>query len=640
MAAVDAPALFLISTLVLDPDEGTRPMLAEAVGNRGHQVSVASGFEEAARLLARGSFDCLVLKLREAWAAQTTALLRQLPRGADGQTVHVVAVVLDDAPPRPEDWLQSGVDDCIIGQARGPHVEFRLAVAERAISARRSRHHRQQAALGGLRNFEHVFRLSPEPLLVVTAREGAVLEANEAACAFLAVPAGEMRERFLSLLMPGLLGREEMGRNWGESQNFLCLNDVPHRLPDGTERVLEVLMSRCQWAERPAMWVRLRDVTADRRAEDGRLRAARLDAVRSVASGAARALNDSLTAVRGNIDLLTKQNTPRADAHELLESAASACERAEETVRTLANIARSHHVGPRRKALDLRSFLERAIAYGALRSQLRPEFSLPEDLWAIEADEVPLREAVLALVENADQAMPQGGVFRISASNVAAPSEGDAGSVAIEFTDAGEGIAPGHRARLFDPYFTTRAGRQGLGLSRVMAIVSAHGGSMEVESAPGHGATFRLILPAATQPAPTAVETAASKPFRGRVLVMDDDAGIRVIVEKMLTMQGFEVYAVRDGQEALVAYRRAKQMGSPFHVVLLDLDVRGGMGGRECIARLRGEFPGVRALLTTGYLDDTVLENHREHGFSGVVTKPFNVERLVSSVSRLAGVGG
>jgi CheY-like chemotaxis protein len=103
-------------------------------------------------------------------------------------------------------------------------------------------------------------------------------------------------------------------------------------------------------------------------------------------------------------------------------------------------------------------------------------------------------------------------------------------------------------------------------------------------------------------------------------------------------MQGFDVYSVRDGLEAIVAYRRAVEMGSPFDVVLLDLEVRGGMGGLECIARLRGEFPKVKALLSTGYLDDVVLENHREHGFSGVVTKPFNVERLVSSLSRLSAV--
>ena len=177
--------------------------------------------------------------------------------------------------------------------------------------------------------------------------------------------------------------------------------------------------------------------------------------------------------------------------------------------------------------------------------------------------------------------------------------------------------------------------------TQALAIITAHEGRLEVDSTPGTGTTFRALLPAAesraTPTSPASVAPATPSPrSRGRILVMDDDAGIRVIVEKILSLQGFEVYTVRDGTETIAAFRRARDLGSPFDVVLLDLEVRGGMGGRECIARLRGEFPDVKALLSTGFSDDLILENHREHGFSGVLTKPFNMERLVSTVSRLA----
>jgi signal transduction histidine kinase/ActR/RegA family two-component response regulator len=451
----------------------------------------------------------------------------------------------------------------------------------------------------------------------------------------------EVRERFLSLLLPGLRAQEDMTAVWNEAAGPLRFGDVAHRMPDGSLRAFEVVIGRCNWSGRPAFAVRIDDVTAVRQSDEARTLAARMEAVRSVSAGAAQALNDALTAVRGNLDLLSKQNTARADARDLLENAAAACERAEDTVRTLANLARAAgQSGSRRRLVDLRQFLPRAISFAALRGRLIPAFNLAAGLNRIEVDEVPLKEAMLALVENADQASKGVGTLEINAWNLA-PAPGHPGRVVIEFRDRGEGIPGAHLSKVFDPYFTTREGRQGLGLSRALAIVSAQGGTIEVESAPAEGSAFRMILPAAAgvtvvaaPPAERNVEPAA--PAHGRVLVMDDDAGIRVIVEKILTMQGFDVYTVRDGQEAIDAYRRAIEMKSPFDVVLLDLDVRGGMGGRECIARLRGEFPGVRAVLTTGYLDDTLLENHREHGFSGVITKPFNVERLVSTVSKLA----
>ena len=484
-------------------------------------------------------------------------------------------------------------------------------------------------------------------MLIVTARDGMVLEASETAGRLLQVPLMDLRGRYLSLVLPGLLGRDEWNTT-PSGDGPVRLEAVPHRMPDGTSRTLEVRLSRCLWSERPALWLRIDDVSADRLADEARTRAARQEAARAVASGAAQVLNDALTAVRGNIDLLSKQNVSRTDSRDLLESAASACQRAEETVQTLASLARGGGLGLRRRPLDLRSFLGHAVSFAALRGRVQPIFNLPTDLPAVEADDVHLKEAVLALVDNADQAMAGGGPLTISGSETMRPGS-PVCWVQIEFRDAGEGILPSHLSRIFDPYFTTRQGRQGLGLARALGIVTAHGGTLEVESHPGQGTLMRMLLPslpkvaaapatvASGHTAPLEALNLATRPARGRVLAMDDDAGIRVIVEKMLALHDFEVYAVRDGAEAIIAYRRAQEMKNPFDVVLLDLDVRGGMGGRECIARLRGEFPGVKAILCTGYLDDSLLENHREHGFSGVLTKPFHVERLVSTVSKLAG---
>lgn len=629
--------LYLVRTLVVDGDAATRDLLVEAVGNRGHQVTAARSLDEAITALAPHPPDCLVVKLRHEWTVPLEAFLRTVASGPARSIPQVVAIVLDDPPPRPADWLSRGVDDVVMGLSRAHDLDLRLAVVERRIALRRRDEEARLNALAQARNFENLFRATPTPMLVVAARDGLILEASQAAADVLGLAIQEVRDRFVSLLLPGLLGRDDVFQQWDESTGPLRLDDLAHRRPNGTTCDLEVEVGRCFWSERPALCLRLQEIGPARRAEADRLRDARLAATRAVAAGAASTLNDALTAVRGNLDLLAKQNTPRSEAQGLLENAGTACERAEETIRTLASLARSGHAGARRRRADLRPLLHRWISVALLRGQARVEFNLDQDLPAVEVDESSLREAFLALLENAEEAMPNGGRLHIATALRHDPLRPGAWIV-VEVTDAGEGIPAETLDRIFDPYFSSRSGHLGLGLTRVASILSAHQGHLEVDSSPGAGTSVRILLPAADPLLPTPAADPEPPPprSRGRILVMDDDVGIRVIVEKMLSLQGFDVYTVRDGAETIAAYRRARDMGAAFDVVLLDLEVRGGMGGRECIARLRGEFPEVKALLSTGFSDDLILENHREHGFSGVITKPFNMERLVNTVSRLA----
>ena len=118
---------------------------------------------------------------------------------------------------------------------------------------------------------------------------------------------------------------------------------------------------------------------------------------------------------------------------------------------------------------------------------------------------------------------------------------------------------------------------------------------------------------------------------------MDDEPDIRTIVDKILSAHNFDITCTSSGEEAIDAYYRAIEEKRPYDVLLLDLEVVGGMGGKDTIAILRQDFPRIKAVVTTGYLDDTVLTNHREHGFSGVLTKPFQMEDLISVLTRLGG---
>ena len=121
-----------------------------------------------------------------------------------------------------------------------------------------------------------------------------------------------------------------------------------------------------------------------------------------------------------------------------------------------------------------------------------------------------------------------------------------------------------------------------------------------------------------------------------RVLFLDDEADIRTVVKHALESHGFEVYCAKTGEEAIAVYNKADDFGKPFDLVLLDLQIRGGLGGVETLRALRQKHPKIRAVVTSGFVDDAVLSNYLEHGFLGVLAKPFRIDQLISVVSELA----
>jgi two-component system, cell cycle sensor histidine kinase and response regulator CckA len=244
-------------------------------------------------------------------------------------------------------------------------------------------------------------------------------------------------------------------------------------------------------------------------------------------------------------------------------------------------------------------------------------------------------------VLNADQAMPLGGVIRVALRNVAAaaivpPADLRGNLVEISIRDQGTGIPAEHLARIFDPYFTTKEKGSGLGLATSYSIVKNHGGLIRAESEDGKGATFRVYLPASDARAEeTKSEAIPAAAHRGRVLVMDDEEMIRTVAGGMLAALGHEVGTAETGEAALEAYRAARATGRPFDVVVLDLTVRGGMGGIETLRRLVEIDPDVKAVVSSGYSDDAVLADFRGQGFQACLKKPYNLKELQSALSTL-----
>jgi CheY-like chemotaxis protein len=253
-------------------------------------------------------------------------------------------------------------------------------------------------------------------------------------------------------------------------------------------------------------------------------------------------------------------------------------------------------------------------------------------------DEGQFNQVINNLIINAKQAMPEGGTISVRVENL----EVQAGHMAelapgkyirIMIEDRGIGIAQEHLSKIFDPYFTTKQTGSGLGLATAYSIINNHGGCINVESQLGRGTVFSVLLPASEKEIPQGkardMELSAG---RGRVLVMDDETGVREVAGGMLTHLGYEVDFAGDGAAALDLYQSAKQAGNPFDVVIMDLTIPGGIGGKQAAQELLNIDPRARVIVSSGYSNDPILSRFHDYGFKGMVAKPYEIRQLARTV--------
>ncbi|MGC4121667.1 MAG: ATP-binding protein [Myxococcales bacterium] len=288
-----------------------------------------------------------------------------------------------------------------------------------------------------------------------------------------------------------------------------------------------------------------RDVTEQRRLGAAALKIAKLESVGVLAAGIAHDFNNLLTAILGSISLVRHEAEAGRPIGAWVEGAEKATLRAQELTKQLLTFTSGG--APVRKAFDLAPVVREASGYPLRGSTVRCELLCPADLWQVDADEGQLIQVVHNLVLNAREAMPQGGTVRLEARNLrvsepdsARPGLRPGSYVELTVADEGVGIPREIQGRIFDPFFSTKARGSGLGLAVCYSVVKKHGGTIEVESEAGRGATFRVLLPAV--PGQAVLPTPPLEPVpagAGRVLVMDDEQNIRELMGEMLRLSGY-----------------------------------------------------------------------------------------------------
>jgi len=403
---------------------------------------------------------------------------------------------------------------------------------------------------------------------------------------------------------------------------------------DGTKRSIDDSGAPIKDCKGNIMGVVLvfRDITEKRRAERELLKADKLESLGVLSGGIAHDFNNILTSILGNISIAKMFAKPGDKIFERLEEAENDCVRARVLTQKILTFSRGG--APIMKTAFISELLRDSASFALSGSNVRCEFSIPDDLWRIEVDEGQIAQAISNLIINASQAMPGGGVINLLAENIVVDEKqgiplNNGGYVKISVTDHGIGIPKEHFQQIFDPYYTTKRGGSGLGLAIAYSIVKRHNGYIDVKSIPGKETTFSIYLPASPKEALAEKESGEKiRGGKGKILVMDDEKMIRDVVGDMLGILGYEAEFAKDGAEAVELYKKAEQSVRPFDAVIMDLTVPGGMGGKEAVRKLAEIDPEVKAIVSSGYSDDPVMADFRKYGFSNVVAKPYNIKEL------------
>jgi PAS domain S-box-containing protein len=385
------------------------------------------------------------------------------------------------------------------------------------------------------------------------------------------------------------------------------------------------------------------DITERKKMEEELLRSKKLESVGFLSGGIAHDFNNLLTGIMGNISLAKLSARPGDKILTYLENAENLSVRSSELTKKLLTFSKGG--APIKKPVLIGDFLKETAPMPLSGSNVRCEFKMAEDLWPVEIDEGQMRQVIYNIVINACEAMPGGGTINILAENIIhgpadRPSLKDGKYVKLSIKDQGAGIPPENLSKIFDPYFSTKEmGSQkgmGLGLAISHSIIKKHGGFIVAESIVGNGSTFHIYLPVSSKEFLPAKEV-VKKPRLGkvRILVMDDEQVVRYISGEFLKHLGYEVELAEDGAEAVARYKKAQESQQPFDIVILDLIVPGGMGGKEVLEKLLEISPNVQAIVSSGYSNDPIFSDFKRYGFKGVIAKPFDLEGLGESVSKV-----
>ena len=358
-----------------------------------------------------------------------------------------------------------------------------------------------------------------------------------------------------------------------------------------------------------------------------------------MAGGIAHDFNNILAAILGNIELAALSTDSASEAYLLLEDAKNASIRAKDLTQQLLTFAKGGD--PVRQTASMGKIIKESATFVLHGSSTVCECEIPEELWPVDVDAGQIAQVIQNIVLNARHAMPNGGVVAVHCENVSDLNTEllSSGSyIKLTFSDSGLGIPKEYLDKIFDPYFSTKQEGSGLGLAICHSIINKHGGSISVESILNKGTVFTIYLPASSKEIVVKEQPQSELDDSDKIatiMVMDDDEMVQNIVRKMLERVGYSVLQVENGHDAIELYREYLDSNRSIDIIIMDLTIPGGMGGREAAQAILKIDSDAKLIVASGYSNDPVMSNYREHGFQAAIAKPFQLAELKTKIHDL-----
>lgn len=490
--------------------------------------------------------------------------------------------------------------------------------------------------------FRSIFNEATDGIMIADIETTRQLEANKAMCRML----GYTREELIGLKMEDIHPEESLPvireRFEKQRQGEISLAaGIPMRRKNGSVFYADINATGVTLGGKNCLLGIFRDITERKKLEAQLLQAQKLESIGTLAGGIAHDFNNLLQGIFGYISMAKKNIEKKEESLAMLTQAEEALHLSVNLTNQLLTFSKGGK--PVKKLIKPEPVVERAVKFALSGSSTNYEMVAPGELRAVEADEGQLSQVIQNIVLNANEAMSGHGTVSVSLSNVDSPEDDidtltDGGPfVHIDIQDSGLGIPEQNLARVFDPYFSTKQKGSGLGLATSYSIIKNHGGTVKVASTAGKGTTFSIYLPASIEGIPKeAVHPGnLSGTRKGKILLMDDEEMVRSVAKSMIEVLGHEVDTVPDGAKALELFEQAWESDTPYDLVILDLTVKGGMGGEEAIRKIRKIDPKVAAVVSSGYADSSAMANYQAHGFTATLDKPYMIESLQSCIEQL-----
>lgn len=377
-----------------------------------------------------------------------------------------------------------------------------------------------------------------------------------------------------------------------------------------------------------------KDNTERKKMEEQALKHKNLEALGTLAGGMAHDFNNALAVIMGNLSQAEIAMNISSEFEELISEAMEGCKNAQ----CLANKFLTFSSGgmPVKDRENIKKFIHDSVCSVLEGTNSKPEFDFEANDVYAEFDAAQMGQVIKNIVLNAHESMRAGGIIKVrtcnSSINVDNPFAAKPGEyVQIDITDQGHGIEKENLSKVFDPYYSTKNDKDGMGLATAFSIIKSHGGFITLESEVGQGSTFHIFI----QLSKSKLNEKKMKANKiklhqgsGRILIMDDQEQILFMLRKIMDKLGYEAVCTKDGQEAIEKYKQARNSEDDFDLVILDLTVPKGLGGADTMMELKKIDPNVRAIVSSGYSNDPVMANYRDHGFCAVMPKPYSIKNV------------